>query len=147
MGSTPIKAGDRVHVPALGTGTVREVRNGGRCVVELKGRAVVVALRDLERAEPGRARHVEPPPSLDAPSPPLTPLSLDLHGKTVPEAMDALDLFLNDALLSGAPVVHVIHGRSGGRIKSAVHQRLKQLPSIRAFGLDPLNQGITVVKL
>ena len=35
---TTFVAGDRVHVVKLGTGIVREARNGGRYLIELKGR-------------------------------------------------------------------------------------------------------------
>ena len=66
---------------------------------------------------------------------------------TVDEAVAALDVFLNEALLAGHPQVQVIHGRSGGLLKRAVHARLKQLPAIRAFRLDPRNPGMTIVSL
>ena len=69
------------------------------------------------------------------------PASLDLHGKTVDEALEALDTFLNDAILDGRDEVHIVHGRSGGRLKAAVHARLAQLASARAFRIDPANPG------
>ena len=73
--------------------------------------------------------------------------SLDLHGTTVDEGLDALGAFLNTALLDGNAEVRIIHGRSGGRLKAAVHARLKRMPSIRSFGLDPRNPGVTIVRL
>ena len=72
---------------------------------------------------------------------------IDLHGLTAAEAVAALDAFLNEALLASLAEVRVIHGRSGGRLKAAVHQRLRELPSIRGFALDPRNRGITIVSL
>jgi DNA mismatch repair protein MutS2 len=63
------------------------------------------------------------------------------------DALDALDAFLNDALLAGAAEVRVIHGRSGGKLKAAVDARLRQLPSIRGFRVDPRNAGVTIVQL
>jgi DNA mismatch repair protein MutS2 len=71
--------------------------------------------------------------------------SLDLHGKTVAEAVDALDVFISDALLGDCDHVRVVHGIGGGKVKAAVHQRLRQLPSIRSFRVDPQNAGVTVV--
>lgn len=73
--------------------------------------------------------------------------SLDLHGMTVDEALAALDAFLNDALLAGYAEVHVIHGRSGGRLKNAVRARLGEISAVRGFRLDPANPGVTVVAL
>jgi DNA mismatch repair protein MutS2 len=142
-------SGDRVHVARLGTGIVREVRNGGRYLIELKGRAMVVDAGQLEAAEPARTSRTESvvtktdggsTAAAPAPSP-----SIDLHGKTVEEALAALDEFLNDALLDGAAEATVIHGRSGGKLKAAVHARLKDLPPVRAFRLDPHNPGATIV--
>jgi dsDNA-specific endonuclease/ATPase MutS2 len=66
---------------------------------------------------------------------------------TAAEAVAALDTFLNDAMLEGADHLRVIHGRSGDRLRSAVHARLAQLPPVRAFRLDPRNPGVTIVTL
>lgn len=147
---TTFVPGDRVHIAMLGTGIVREVRNGGRYLIELKGRSMVVAGSQLEPA-PERRATKRPAAKTSASDPaaetPPPSRALDLHGKTVLEAIDALDAFLNDALLDGCAEVRVIHGRSGGRVKAAVHGRLAQLPSVRAFRLDPANPGVTLVRL
>ncbi len=164
--------GDRVHVAALGTGVVREVRNGGRFLIELKGRSIVVAAADLQPAKPSRrapvarrtvhvaregvarehvarehvAREHVAREHL-ARSTLHVARVLDLHGKTTEEAIEALDGFLNDALLAGAGEARIIHGRSGGRLKAAVHARLRQLTSLRGFRIDPRNPGVTIVQL
>ena len=142
-------AGDRVHVARLGTGIVREVRNGGQYLIELKGRAMVVTGSQLEAVEERRVTRrptaTNPPEVADTSAAPSR--ALDLHGKTVADALDALDVFLNDALLDGCADVRVIHGRSGGKVKAAVHARLAQLASVRGFRLDPANAGVTVVRL
>jgi DNA mismatch repair protein MutS2 len=144
--------GDHVHVAALGKGVVREVRNGGRYLVELKGRSIVAAGAQLSAVSP-RKRHASSEAFTSPTSPPDGPTrsyastSLDLHGMTVEEAVAALDSFLNDALLAGHAEVRVIHGRSGGRLKAAVNGRLKQLPAVCATRLDPANPGVTIVTL
>ena len=143
--------GDRVHVARIGTGVVREVRNGGRYVIEIKGRTMVVAGDQIEDAPEGR------PPKRDdsgttrmdvvsatAPRGSTAP-SLDLHGKTIRESLDALDTFLNDAILESHAEARVIHGRSGGRVKAAVHERLGQVPAVRSYRVDPRNPGVTIV--
>ena len=144
--------GDEVHVAGLGKGVVREVRNGGRYLVELKGRSIVAGAAQLG-AVSSRKRPAAPGAQAPAASGPGAPAqshastSLDLHGMTVDEAVAALDGLLNDALLAGYAQVRVIHGRSGGRLKAAVHARLKQLAVVRAFRLDPANAGVTIVTL
>jgi DNA mismatch repair protein MutS2 len=144
--------GDEVHVAALGKGVVREVRNGGRYLVELKGRSIVATEAQLStvsprKREPSPAAHASETTTPDSPIRSYASTSLDLHGMTVEEAVAALDGFLNDALLAGHAEVRVIHGRSGGRLKAAVHARLKQLCVVRAIRLDPGNAGVTIVAL
>jgi DNA mismatch repair protein MutS2 len=148
----PFAPGDDVHVAAMGKGVVREVRNGGRYLVELKGRSIVATEAQLSAVSPRRRSSLSDPEAskasgLDSATQSRASTSLDLHGMTVVEAVAALDTFLNDALLAGHAEVRVIHGRSGGRLKAAVHARLKQLPVVRATRLDRANPGLTIVTL
>lgn len=151
MSRNQLTPGQRVHVASLGTGIIREVRNGGQCLVELKGRAVLLPCSALAPADAVRTKKPKHDSggtrALDEPASVTGVSSIDLHGRTVPEALEALDAFLSDALLAGVREVHVIHGRSGGRIRQAVHQRLTHLPSIHLFRLDPGNPGVTIVTL
>ena len=141
--------GDEIHVKAIGKGVVREVRNGGRYLVEVNGRSIVTNEDQLTAQE--SARKKKPAPVKRAPAvydrASAEVMSLDLHGLTVDEAMETVAAFLNDALLAGASEVHIIHGRSGGRLKSSVHAQLKRIASVRSYALDPRNAGVTVVKL
>ena len=143
------RAGDRVHVAAFGKGVVRDVRNAGRYLVDVKGRAMLVDGSQLEPLQ-SSARRGQPPSAATTALDPEErsvgrPRSLDLHGLTVEEALAALDAFLNEALLDGEPEVRVIHGRSGGRIRAAVHRHLRELSVVRQFRLDPHNEGVTIV--
>ena len=153
-GSMPFTVGDRVHLASLGTGVVLEVRNAGRYLVEIKGRAVEARLAQLTPAPAeGKARRrrpgaLEPTTAAPAaPSPRGTPASIDLHGHVVETAIEALDAFLNQALMAGLAEVRVVHGRSGGRLKAAVHARLRAVPVVRAFRVDQRNPGVTIVSL
>jgi dsDNA-specific endonuclease/ATPase MutS2 len=148
----PFSPGERVQVAALGRGVVREVRNGGRYLVEIKGRSFDVPGDQLAPDNPKRTRRSSSsvaaagnPVAVDDRRPVVR--SLDLHRKTVTEAIEAFDEFLNDAILAHATEVHVIHGRSGGKLRAAVHARLAKISSIRGFRVDPLNAGTTIVML
>src|SRR5512132_4215557 len=126
------KEGDAVHVKAIGKGIVREVRNNGRYLVEVGGRSIVTTFDQLTAQELPRKKPV-PAPSRRVPV--YEPqseavMSIDLHGRTVEEALEAVASFLNDALLRGAAEVHVIHGRSGGRIKASLHAQLKRIATV-----------------
>jgi DNA mismatch repair protein MutS2 len=149
----PFNPGDHVVVAHFGKAVVREVRNGGRYLVDLKGRAMVVAEAQLTRVEDrkrqrGSAR-VEKPAmaTVDGLARTDAASSIDLHGMTTEEAVAAVDAFLNDAILASLDEVRIIHGRSGGRLKAAVHARLRGLTAIRGFRLDPSNPGVTIVSL
>jgi DNA mismatch repair protein MutS2 len=141
-------AGDLVHVASLGKGTVREVRNNERYLVEVKGRSLVVTGAQLSLQPPSKKS--SPPKTARAPreyeDASAPPQSLDLHGKTVAEALDLVSAFINTALLAGSAEARVIHGRSGGKIRSAVHAQLKGMSVVRGFRVDPQNEGVTIVK-
>lgn len=141
--------GDHVHVAALGKAVVREVRNRGRYLIELKGRTLVVAESQLTAAKAAKRvkamNETAAPATVTAPRRTNAPTTLDLHGMTTAEAVHALDEFVNQALLGSVDEVRIIHGRSGGRLRAAAHARLRELPSVRAFRIDPRNAGVTVV--
>ena len=72
---------------------------------------------------------------------------VDLHGLTVDAALDCVERALNAALLADLPELRLVHGKSGGRIRGALHQQLRAMPSVRGFRLDPRNEGVTIVVL
>jgi DNA mismatch repair protein MutS2 len=149
----PFNPGDHVLVSHFGKAVVREARNGGRYLVELKGRAMVVAEAQLTRVEDrkrqrGSAKVAEPAvAAADALARTDGASSIDLHGMRTEEAVAAVDAFVNDAILASLDEVRIIHGRSGGHLKAAVHARLRGLTAIRGFRLDPANAGVTIVSL
>ena len=145
--------GDTVHVAGFGKGTIREVLNRGRFRIDVKGRLLVATLaqltavtkpRPFHTAGPASAATDPPAPEFEVPSAGVR--SLDLHGRTVLEATQDVRDFLNAALLDGDATIRIIHGRSGGRVKAAVHAQLARMP-VRRFSLDPRNPGVTVVIL
>ena len=144
--------GDHVHVAGFGKGVVRQLRTGGRYQVEVKGRSIVVDASQVTAIEPRRRRSNSNAGAVavDVAEPlrrAYVRSTIDLHGSTADEAVTALDSFLNDAILGGLSEVHVIHGRSGGRLRQAVHRRLQLLSSVRGFRVDPGNPGVTIVRL
>ena len=140
----------------FGKGVVREVRNNRVLLVDVQGRALVVSDADVTALD---AKGVRPGPVLpratEHPSfrepekgraGPSGPAEIDLHGLTVEEALARAESGLNDALLANALALRLIHGRSGGRIRAALHRRLRELPGVR-FHIDPRNEGVTIVEL
>ena len=149
-----VAPGDMVQTP-LGKGTLREVRGGGRLLVEIDGRRVqfdTAAVRPID--PPKKTSRKQRSATLRTVSDPLdvpvdgrhAPSEVDLHGLVVEDALARALSAINDALLAGAAQLRLIHGRSGGRIKAALHRELRELPSVRAFRVDPANEGVTIVE-
>ena len=63
------------------------------------------------------------------------------------DALARAEEVLNDAILADVAEIRLIHGRRGGRIREALHRRLRELGIVRGFRVDPKNPGVTVVTL
>ena len=143
--------GDAVQTP-LGKGVIRDVMKNGRLRVDVRDR-ILVFHADAVSALPGAIRRERGTATrAGAPGPALSSsrhvsADIDLHGLTVEEALGRIDQALNDALLAGAREIRFIHGRSGGKLRGALHARLRQIGSVRGFRLDPRNDGVTIVAL
>ncbi len=77
-------------------------------------------------------------------------LELDLRGKRADEIEPKLDLYLNDAFLSGLSQVRIIHGFGTGTVRQIVHDFLKGHPLVKSFGTAGKEEGgggVTIVKL
>ena len=135
--------GDQVQTPH-GKGIVREVRNNGRLLVQVQQRSVVVAESAVTAAT---AKRSEPPAAHPQPadSPASAQGAVDLHGLRVEDALTRIDEALDAALRAGRAEMSFIHGRSGGRIRGALHARLRQIAAVRGFRLDLRNPGVTIV--
>lgn len=73
---------------------------------------------------------------------------INLLGKTVDEALPALDKYLDDAYLAHLPSVRVVHGKGTGALRSAVHNHLKRLKYVKDFRLGEYGEGdagVTIV--
>ena len=66
---------------------------------------------------------------------------LDLRGKRYEEAMDALDAFIDQALLNNMAQVDIIHGIGTGVIREGVTKYLQRNKQVKSFGYAPQNAG------
>ena len=66
---------------------------------------------------------------------------LDLRGKRYEEAMEALDAFIDQALLNNMAQVDIIHGIGTGVIREGVTQYLQRNKQVKSFGYAPQNAG------
>ena len=66
---------------------------------------------------------------------------INLLGKTVDEAITALDKYLDDAYMARIPSVRIVHGKGTGALRSAVQSHLKSLSYVDSFRLGEFGEG------
>jgi DNA mismatch repair protein MutS2 len=77
-------------------------------------------------------------------------MEINLIGRTVDEATDELEKYLDRAFLAGLPRVRVIHGHGAGILRRGVREFLKSHPHVATIAEAAQNeggQGATVVEL
>jgi DNA mismatch repair protein MutS2 len=77
-------------------------------------------------------------------------MEINLIGRTVDEATDELEKYLDRAFLAGLPRVRVIHGHGAGILRRGVRDFLKSHPHVAGIAEAPQNeggQGATLVEL
>ncbi len=139
----------------FGKGQVREVRNSGRLLVHVRGHSLLLNADDLAPVDPDRTAStagilVRGNPATDSrqgSAPRTASSTVDLHGYSVPDALARVEQALNDAILADLSELRVVHGRSGGRIRTALHEWLRHEPGVRGFEVDPQNAGVTIIRL
>ncbi len=78
------------------------------------------------------------------------PLTCDLRGEMVDEALSMVDSFLDRALRANAPFVYFIHGHGTGRLKHALRDYLRSVSYVKSFRPGERGEGqdgVTVVVL
>jgi len=73
--------------------------------------------------------------------------SLNIIGKTVDEAIPELDKYLDDAYLAHLNQVTIIHGRGTGKLRTAVHNKLKKSRYVKSYRLGAFGEGETGVTI
>ena len=77
-------------------------------------------------------------------------MEINLIGRTVDEATQELEKYLDRAFLAGLPRVRVIHGHGAGILRRGVREFLKNHPHVATIAEAPQNeggQGATLVEL
>lgn len=75
---------------------------------------------------------------------------INVMGKTVDEAIQDIDKYLDDAVLSHMNKVTIIHGKGTGALRKGIHQYLKKHPLVKTFRAGEFGEGeygVTIVEL
>jgi len=135
-----IVAGSRVIVGALGLeGVVIEV-HGRHADVDVRGKRLRAAVRDLRPlAAPPSAPPVRVTVDLQPRQGPLS--ELNVIGATVEEALDRLEKFLDQSLVSDVRELRIVHGHGTGQLRRGIAAFLKEHPLVARFETAPESQG------
>lgn len=171
--------GTAVYVASLGSrGHIAEPPQRGRVVVQIGTMRSTVAVDDVlldthaggrqKGSAPGsagpvsgnkpgkgrRSEHGQPAEAAAAPEDDMVlrtnDITVDVRGERADEAVDAVDRFIDQSLVSARDVVFVIHGHGTGALRSAIRSHLqghhavtRWRPGQRAEGGD----GVTIAWL
>lgn len=142
--------GDLVRIVTLNKeGQVEAILSGDRARVKVGNVMTVVELRNL--------RHIEATPTATKPRPVtgqnvgevLSP-EIHLRGMTAEEGKEALERFLDKAIVAGLRQVYVIHGKGTGALRRALTEYLREHREVSSIRLGDWNEGgagVTIVEL
>jgi DNA mismatch repair protein MutS2 len=149
----PLVVGDRARHAGLGwEGRIEKIHKG-MAEVSVRGKRVSCQESELMPVEEeGSATTPKAPPvRLErAEGDEVTSAELNLIGWRVEPALEALDSYLDRALLAAHRQVRVVHGFGTGRLRQAVRQHLRPHPAVAGIRGGRANEGgdgATVVTL
>lgn len=131
--------------------TVLEAPDSSRRVlVEVGSLRARVPLTELQFHAAPASKRLEPLAKISNMDAPATLPEIDLRGKRVDEALDAVDKFLDDTILAGWNEVRLIHGKGTGALKQSIQNFLKKHPQVQRFhdaAMGEGDYGVTVVEI
>jgi DNA mismatch repair protein MutS2 len=146
--SIALEPGARVTVGGLGLeGTIIEL-HGKHAEVDVRGKRLRAALRDLRPIGPAPATTVRV--NVDLQPREGMRSELNVIGCTVDEALTRLEKFLDESMVTDIAELRIVHGHGTGQLRRAIAQFLKDHPLVASVETAPQNQGgggATVVTL
>ncbi|MCK4641267.1 MAG: Smr/MutS family protein, partial [Candidatus Marinimicrobia bacterium] len=146
-----IEVGGWVKIDNItGTGQIVEIQAGKKkAAVNINGKLLWVSMNTLHAVQIQKekdTRRVGASVTVDE----IVSYKLDLRGLRLDEARDALEKFLDRALLAGLNQIQIIHGKGTGALQKMTHEVLKSTPGIRKFYFENFDRGgtgATIVEL
>jgi DNA mismatch repair protein MutS2 len=148
-GSAPeeLKPGDNVESHTFRRQGVVVETSENRATVAFGQIRVELVLADLRLVKPA---DVAPVPEPVTPEPYNFDTRLNVRGMTREEADEAVTKFLDEALMTGAAELTIVHGKGGGVLRRALWDRLRRDSGVETVSLAEAaagGSGVTVVKL
>lgn len=145
--------GDKVRIKdCFNYGIIKNIKNNDVFYIDINGKNVVVKKNMIEKIN---KNIIENTCNIKKNN-----TNYNFENSFVPEIMirhQTLDIamynvenFINDAILNNVKNIKIIHGRSGGILRNAVHEYLKHNKNVESYrlgGYTEGNNGVTIVKL
>ncbi|HJF67813.1 MAG TPA: endonuclease MutS2 [Staphylococcus kloosii] len=143
-----IHAGDEVKVLTYGQkGEVLEVVSSDEAIVQMGIIKMKLPLSDLEKT---KKTQEAPTKMVKRQNRQNIKMDLDLRGYRYEEALNELDQYIDQAVLSNYQQVNIIHGKGTGALQKGVQNYLKNHKSVASYRNGMPSEGgfgVTVVEL
>ena len=154
VSARPPRTGDTVELLKLGTkATVLQVNKDGTLLIQAGIMKITVKPEEVyllpDQGQGEQVKKIVERASRELRSMAASP-EVDLRGMSQDEAINALDRFLDDALLGKLPSVRIIHGKGTGVLRKAVQQHLKRNKRVKSVRLGVYGEGedgVTIAEL
>jgi DNA mismatch repair protein MutS2 len=149
-----LAVGDTVKVFRYGKlGKVLSVnREKAQAVVQVEALKVTVGASELEPAGETELRRPKAAVTVSRAGDDMSGPGIELNiiGLRVDAALERVERYLDDCLLSGLNQARIIHGRGTGALRNAVRETLKSHRGVKSFGSASFEEGgdaVTVVEM
>ncbi len=150
--STVFEVGNSVEILSLQQqGEIEELLGKEKARVRIGSMVTTAELRNLRKlakSESSQRTTQLRTPKLSAET--VESPEIHLRGMTVDEAMDALEKFIDRALISGLTQIYVVHGKGTGTLRRTLTSYLQNHSEVNSLRLGDWNEGgagVTIVKL
>jgi len=144
------QVGEHVALKESNTlGEITSIAGENHYMVLVGGLRVRIKRQDLEHAPSANVKRPVSSSTIQVQSSQVK-REIDLRGMYGDEAINAVDKFLDDAILAGLHRIDIIHGKGTGALRKKITEHLKTNSTVKSFRLGEWNEGgsgVTIVEL
>ncbi len=142
--------GDYVKLRTGGASGTIETVDKKRAILIVGDLRLTANLRDLEHADNPMSLRREKSVTSNVSAVAAFSNKLDVRGMRFEEVLNTTQAFVDQALMSNASQLRIVHGKGSGALKRAVRQKLKEYNHAFSLSTPPREQGgegVTIVDL
>ena len=126
----------------------------GECTVQAGALKLKANLKNMRSAQPDKPKKNPVKKSAASVASGISARAVerecDVRGMNLEEAICAVDLFLDGAIMNKLNEVYIIHGKGTGILRAGIQKHLRSHPAVKEFRLGRYGEGedgVTVVTL